>query len=343
MPFQKICEPLTVLNEKEQIGYEYYSRTGKYLDEVSLAFLAGSDSPYDFERLKTKQFFHFAEEYADSVSEANSKSIRLKRIPRYTDIPLHAHGHFELVCVIQGSCTHTVNDCEFKMEAGDITITPPKIKRRLSLEPDCIAIGAAISPDTFESLFSPLIKSGSMLSAYFSNTLYSKHRSTVTFRCGSDEFLPELLIYALEQQDNESSHFDFISSGLMITMFSYLIQKFESTVELFQNDNALGQRMIAVENYIRQNYKTATLVSTAEHFYLTPAYMSGKIKEQTGYTFTQILSHIRLGHAEELLLSTKMNLDRICESVGYSDTTHFIKSFKKIYGMTPNKYRMKQK
>jgi len=34
-----------------------------------------------------------------------------------------------------------------------------------------------------------------------------------------------------------------------------------------------------------------------------------------------------------------MKLDDICDSIGYSDTTQFIRDFKKKYEITPAKYR----
>ena len=37
-----------------------------------------------------------------------------------------------------------------------------------------------------------------------------------------------------------------------------------------------------------------------------------------------------------------MKIDDICESVGYRDTTQFIRTFKAIYGTTPKQYQKKQ-
>lgn len=47
-------------------------------------------------------------------------------------------------------------------------------------------------------------------------------------------------------------------------------------------------------------------------------------------------------HARDLLLRTNMKIDDICESVGYRDTTQFIRTFKTIYGTTPKQYQKKQ-
>ena len=55
-----------------------------------------------------------------------------------------------------------------------------------------------------------------------------------------------------------------------------------------------------------------------------------------------MLRQIRMQHARDLLLRTNMKIDDICESVGYRDTTQFIRTFKAIYGTTPKQYQKKQ-
>ena len=51
------------------------------------------------------------------------------------------------------------------------------------------------------------------------------------------------------------------------------------------------------------------------------------------------LDELAVLRAEELLQGTNMKLNDICEAIGYSDTTQFIRDFKKKYQQTPAKYR----
>ena len=51
------------------------------------------------------------------------------------------------------------------------------------------------------------------------------------------------------------------------------------------------------------------------------------------------MREFKLNRAQKLLQTTNLKLDDICESIGYSDTTQFIRDFKKQYGITPAKYR----
>lgn len=100
--------------------------------------------------------------------------------------------------------------------------------------------------------------------------------------------------------------------------------------------------MIEIESYMRQNFKTATLQNTAQHFYLSPAYLSAMVKQQTGFNFSAIMRRIKMENAATLLTDTDMKVEQICDSVGYSDATQFIKTFKAYFGTTPLKYRKRK-
>ena len=63
------------------------------------------------------------------------------------------------------------------------------------------------------------------------------------------------------------------------------------------------------------------------------------IKSETGLTYTQYLTELRIGKAKDLLKSDSMSLAEISEAVGFNDYFYFIKKFKKAVGVTPGKYR----
>lgn len=56
-------------------------------------------------------------------------------------------------------------------------------------------------------------------------------------------------------------------------------------------------------------------------------------------TCTRDVIAARIQATQELLLSTNKPLDAIASEVGYNNTEHFIRQFKKVCGITPGKYR----
>ncbi len=351
MQIEETYNSVVNLDEEEKIGYAYYKQTGKYLDYKKLMFLKKQSDPYDFSLLQSPEAENFINEITKKFNRLSGilneqlfiekgANAEIQHLPRYIDIFAHRHDFFEIVCTTKGRCLHRVEGVEAIMEQGDITIIPPNVHHYLLAEPDCIALTIKIRKSTFDNVFSVLMQSGTTLSAYFAKTLYSQHyRNSLTFHCGQDAFLPELLLYMFAQQFEKKRHYTHVLEGLLATFFPYLVQNYEDTIEFSNGDNALNERMIAIESYIRQNYKTATLTNTAKHFFLSPAYLSTTIKTQTGCTFSAILRQIRMEHAAELLTNTDMRVEQICENIGYQDTTQFIKTFKNYFGTTPLRFR----
>ena len=55
------------------------------------------------------------------------------------------------------------------------------------------------------------------------------------------------------------------------------------------------------------------------------------------------ISYTRIRKAEDLLKSTDMNISDIASEVGYNDVSYFIRVFRKLKGISPNKYRKSEK
>lgn len=116
--------------------------------------------------------------------------------------------------------------------------------------------------------------------------------------------------------------------------FSVLIKPTEDLLE------AEEERINKIIQFIYANYdKELTLSVLAEEFHFTTVYMSHYIKKETGHTFLDILSSVRMYYAAKYLKDTKMKNGEICRRIGVSDERYFGQIFKKKYGMTPYEYR----
>ena len=74
---------------------------------------------------------------------------------------------------------------------------------------------------------------------------------------------------------------------------------------------------------------------------LTPSYLSYLFKKETGTTIHRFIQDKRLETAENLLKQSEYSCSEIATTLCFSSQSHFIKSFKKKYGITPKEYRMK--
>ena len=72
---------------------------------------------------------------------------------------------------------------------------------------------------------------------------------------------------------------------------------------------------------------------------MSQSHFSTVFSQETGLTFTQYLTALRIGKAKELLSATAMRSSEIAFAVGYNDAHYFSYMFKKQTGMTPSEYR----
>ena len=92
--------------------------------------------------------------------------------------------------------------------------------------------------------------------------------------------------------------------------------------------------------YIEENYtKKLTLCEVAEKTYVSQWHLSKLLNRYTGQSFSDILNHVRIEHAKELLKDPSLRIGDISEQVGFLDLAHFSRVFKKQEGVSANEYR----
>lgn len=77
----------------------------------------------------------------------------------------------------------------------------------------------------------------------------------------------------------------------------------------------------------------------ADHVALSNNHFCTVFSQETGETFTEYLTTLRLQRARELLRATSLRTGEIAAQVGYNDPHYFSYLFKKKYGVTPRDSR----
>ena len=97
-----------------------------------------------------------------------------------------------------------------------------------------------------------------------------------------------------------------------------------------------------VFEFIEANYnKGITLCNVAKAVGYSPAYLTNKVKRETGRTINRWIIERRMQEALFLLDSTKQSVEQIATAVGYQNTCHFFRQFRQYQGTTPQAWRKK--
>jgi len=99
-----------------------------------------------------------------------------------------------------------------------------------------------------------------------------------------------------------------------------------------------GHNATRIAEWIESNYQNElTVAAAAEYFGYSKNYFCKWIKKHTGSTFNDFLNAVRINHAC-LDLVNGLPVSVTAERCGFSDTSYFIKVFKKVLKTTPRAY-----
>lgn len=109
-----------------------------------------------------------------------------------------------------------------------------------------------------------------------------------------------------------------------------------------RQDEESDDLVARTRKYIDEGYnEDISLDEISRNNDVSPYYLSRLFKEETGETFMEYLTGLRIEKAKELMSDSDMAMKDICSAVGYFDPNYFSRVFKKKTGMTPTDYRAK--
>ncbi|MBU5673790.1 response regulator transcription factor [Paenibacillus brevis] len=130
--------------------------------------------------------------------------------------------------------------------------------------------------------------------------------------------------------------------AVVCTIYARLAQELYSMNLPSGQSRHVRQAMQIIASRYREG---VTLEETAERLAITPSYLSRLVKEETGRTFTELLTEQRIERSKQLLREGDTPLKELHLKLGFSSNSYFIRVFKEATGETPSTYaqRMKRK
>lgn len=124
---------------------------------------------------------------------------------------------------------------------------------------------------------------------------------------------------------------------LVSSLFSHISDLINQPLETPSKSHALFE---AVRDHLEQHYhEPLTRESVAEHFYVSPNYLSQLFQKEGQIKFNEYLNQIRLERSKYLLLEYDMKVKEVAHRCGFRDSNYFCRVFRKQTARSPSEYR----
>ncbi|MFQ9511549.1 MAG: AraC family transcriptional regulator, partial [Lachnospiraceae bacterium] len=247
----------------------------------------------------------------------------------------------EIIYMVNGSTTHIINDkVKVILEKGDLLfLNQHTYHKILPAGIEDIGINFIVLPEFFDVAFS-MLEEENELKNFLVDTLRRDTGKTNYLHFHVAGVLPiqnliENMTWSILNHENNRSKINQTTMGLLFLQLMNYTNKLEHhDRQQFENRITLN-----VLHYIEVEYKNASLSEIAELEGQSIYQLSRLIKNNTGYTFKELLQIKRFNKAVQLLSETRLSVSDIIAAVGYDNTSYFYRVFRERYHMSPNEFR----
>ena len=268
----------------------------------------------------------------------SSRDVFIIRHPRYTRPSSHTHNYFEINFVAQGSCTFIFEKEKRELKEGELCIIAPDSEHDLVIDDDSTVFCIMLRRSTFDTTFFSLMSQKDLLSYFFRTVLQGdSHSNYLLFFLDNNKWIKEIIHNAMGESNKRDAYSNTCCISWINLLFSNILRNYSKTLQFYNYQ--MGSDFTLVLQYIQHNYQTLTLSSLAELFHYSEPHLCTLIKQNTGFTFTELIKRLRLADAVDYLLNTSLKISEIAEQIGYNSADHFSRVFRTTYKMSPQEYR----
>ena len=263
------------------------------------------------------------------------------KLPEYLhSYPVHWHKEMEIIYIVRGRGTVTVQTHRYEVITGNILLIQPEMLHSIEQLNDH-------EMEYFNILFdfNLLEKDSSNCYEKYFKSIY-EHTKLTPVHLFKNEPLSMLITPHIKYLITNRK-LKYTSDELMVKSNLYaIIHHINQFCKDANSDSQILEKnhnkIKAILLYIQGHYfERISVEEAAELLHYSSSYFSKLFHELTGTSFTQYLKEYRLEIAAEKLINTKMNITDISEETGFCSLPYFTRSFVRKYGVTPTTYRKK--
>ena len=243
---------------------------------------------------------------------------------RTAEFPMLIHKQIELIYLISGSATCTIDGKESTLSPGDISIVFPYISH---------------SYNFVESEYIMLFFQPEVCEEYEIYIKEAKPSEPILRKV--DEKLCGLIWNAFEALHSQTMLGTKLAKSYINAIMGELLLILDFEKHTVEDHNTLNKLLI----YCSENYKQSDINVTtlSKEIGISPKYCSHIINSVMNTNFRQYVNSLRMFEAARLLANTDQPITNIALDVGYDNQSTFNRIFLETYGMTPKEYRLSKR
>ena len=242
---------------------------------------------------------------------------------------LHFHDHFELMLPLTSPGNIFVNDQVYPLQRGTLYLIGENTLHRTITTGFHARYVLHISRKALTELSTPQTDFTQLTRDAFRRAALGADQMTAMIE----------LFQALERNKNDGSFGSDVHQ--MVALLNLLIQvapmlNASTAGESIRNKDFL--RVAPILDYIRDNLsEPLTLDQIAAKFYISKHYLCRIFKSATGFSVMEFIIYSRVLKARQLL-QDGISVQQAGEMSGFSDNSHFIRTFGHLTGTSPGRY-----
>lgn len=253
---------------------------------------------------------------------------------------MHQHNFFEIVYVEKGSGFQCINKHEFAYESGNIFLLPPL---------DCHSFKIQEPTRFYFIRFTDhyFLKDNGLAdyNAWFDRIAYilanyNKVPGDIISSENERAFIVNNIKSIHQEYLSADNYSESIIAGTVASILNILARSIEKKYvdQASEIDNRFGEILRFINTNISDNTKLRAPF-LAEKFGVANTYFSEYFKKHAGVSLANYIMKSKLQIVETKVLHTDLAIKEIAYQLGFTDSSHLARSFKKTHGKTIKEFK----
>lgn len=252
------------------------------------------------------------------------------------------HAMTELVIVMKGSGNLICEDEWIPVERGDVFVIPPGRRHHYDKPAQMCMAGVL-----FDTLRLPMPKLDlPLLPGYF--VLFDlknrpQTKDVVVFKLNDVQYerIHRLVAIMRDECALQQPGTNFRAMGLFMALLGNLCAMYGSATGNGRNAKQTHERLAPLLEFMNREYLSPiTFEDLLARASMSRSSLKRAFLRVVGVGPMHYLLKLRLEHATRLLSLTDKSVSEVAFASGFNDSNYFTRAFKKVYRISPSKYRM---